>query len=1175
MFRIHRSERADALVDALVELLRAPAGDPFGAEVVAVPTRGVERWLTHRIAAAVGTSPGGTDGVCANVEFPFPGRLVGDVLAEATGVDRTEDPWRPERAVWPLLELIDEQAGEPWMALLASHLGLSADSTDDAGDPGNEGDPDDDGTNALRRARRFATARHLADLFDSYAVYRPDLVLSWLDHAGRGPYPDVPADAQWQPRLWLELRRRVASPSPPERVAQACARLRAGTVDIDLPARVSLFGLTRLPATYLDVLRAVATHRDVHLFALHPSLALWDRIAEAGPPALPLPRADDPTRSVPTNPLLRTWGTDTREMQLVLTAAADASQSHHPVDAGPATTLLGRIQADIRADAAPPGRPLDGTTSGSADERIVLEVSDRSIQVHSCHGRARQVEVARDAICHALADDPTLEPRDVIVLCPDIDEFAPLLHATFGAGAPDTDPAAVPPPDRGLPHLPYRLADRSLRQTNPLLATLDALLHLVDGRITAPELIAFAGREPVRLRFRFDDDDIERLAEWTATSQIRWGLDGPRRERYWLGDVEANTWRAGIDRVLLGVAMATDGSRLLGGRLPLDDVESGDVDLAGRFAELVDRIDTVVTGAAEPRPIAEWVDALGEAVDLVMACPMVESWQRVQVDAILREVLGEATSDGAAAGGTLSLTEIRALLADRLRGLPTRADFRTGAITMCTLVPMRAVPHRVVVLLGLDDGAFPRAGRSDGDDLLRRRPLVGDRDPRTEDRQLLLDALLSAEDRLIVTTTGADVRTNEPRPPAVPLSELLDVIDRTARTADGADATESVVTTHPLQPFDPSAHRDGGRGPWAFDRVHLAGARALVAERASPPPFLAAPLAPTSPRDGIVTLDDIVRFVQHPVREFLRQRLGVNVWEADDQLPDAVPVELDNLERWGIGQRLIERLLAGDPIEAAVEAELAVGALPPDAMGRATIGSIQAVATRIHEVAETVGAAGTTASREIDIALGDVPGCGPVTVVGTVTGVRDDATGTVSYSSVGAKHRLGSWVRLLALSAEYPEIPWRALTVGKYKTGGRAVELAAFDGPPDARRAAAIAGLVDLVALRSRGLCEPLPMPCKTSAAWAEARSRGRHPARAAARDWESNHAFPGEDADRSHQAAFGGVLRFDELIRIAPTEAERGDGWADDEDSRLGRLARRLWDPVLARESAPRSPGR
>ncbi len=1148
MFTIHRSERADALVDALGAVLAEPLDDPFATEVVAVPTRGVERWLTHRIAATAGTSPGRGDGVCANVVFPFPGRLVGDILAQATGVDRDEDPWRPERLVWPLLDVIDVCIDEPWLTLLSAHLGHREES----------GRADDE----LRQDRRFATARHLADLFDSYGIHRPDLVLSWLDHRTAGGHDAVPDDAQWQPRLWLELRDRVDSPSPPERIATACARLRAGTVDVDAPQRLSLFGLTRLPASYLDVLRALSPGRDVHLFALHPSLALWDTIAATPVPTLPLARSNDPTIRIATNPLLRTWGTDTREMQLVLSAAADAEQVHHPIDAADDATLLGRIQADVRGDVAPVGRPRPGDD----DERLVLAADDRSIQVHSCHGRARQVEIARDAICHALADDPTLEPRDVIVLCPDIDEFAPLLHATFGASVPDPDPTATPPPDRGLPHLPYRLADRSLRQTNPLLATLDALLVMVDSRISAPDLISFVGREPVRQRFRFDDDDIERIAAWTASSEIRWGLDAQRRTRYWLGDVDANTWRAGLDRILLGVAMSTDDSRLLGGRLPLDDVESGDVDLAGRFAELMDRIDTVVTDAEAPRPIEEWVGVLGRSVDLLMGTRPADAWQRVQADAILRGVLGEATTDGRSAHGTLSLAEIRALLRDRLRGVPTRADFRTGAITMCTLVPMRAVPHRVVCVLGLDDGAFPRSGRPDGDDLLRRAPHVGDRDPRTEDRQLLLDALLAATDRLIITTTGADVRTNEPRPPAVPLSELLDVVGRTAVSEDAIDGATAVVQRHPLQPFDPAAHRCDDGDPWAFDRVDLAGARAVSGPRSAPPPFLAAPLDPVAARDAIVTVDELVRFLQHPVREFLRQRLGVNVWDDDDALDDAIPVELDALERWSIGQRLLERLLAGDPVEAAVEAELAVGALPPQAMGRSTVESIEAVASRVHDVATSAGAAGATGSIEIDIPLPAANG-GELSLVGTVIGIGADTTSQVSFSAVGARHRLAAWVRLLALSAARPDTPWRALTVGKYKTGGRLVELGPIDGPPDDRHAAAVGHLTDLVDLRSRGMCEPLPLPCKTSGAWAEARTRNREPERSAARDWESNHRFPGEDADRSHRAVFGGTRRLDEILAMEPTDHERGDGWADDESSRLGRLARRVWDPLLALE--------
>src|SRR5690606_35670860 len=189
-------------------------------------------------------------------------------------------------------------------------------------------------------------------------------------------------------------------------------------------------------------------------------------------------------------------------------------------------------------------------------------------------------------------------------------------------------------------------------------------------------------------------------------------LDAEHRRPWSLQSVADHTWRAGLDRVLLGVAMDTDDARTVGGRLPMDDVDSGDIDLAGRLAELVDRLDAVVAHCCEDRPVADWVAMLGEATDLLLAAPPAEAWQRVQVDAVLRDVLAESTRDGTANDRPLSLVEVRSLLAVRLAGMPTRADFRTGAITMCTLVPMRAVPHRVVCVLGLDDGVFPRTSRT-------------------------------------------------------------------------------------------------------------------------------------------------------------------------------------------------------------------------------------------------------------------------------------------------------------------------------------------------------------------------------------------------------------------------------------------------------------------------------
>ena len=453
MLHIHRAERADGLVRALGALLADPLADPFAREVLAVPTRGIERWLTQQLSSVLGTTAGRSDGVCANVDFPTPRRLVGDAVAAASGIEPDADPWLPERAVWPLLDVVDESLAEPWLRSLADHLRGPA------------------------RARRFATVRHVADLFDRYALHRPELVRAWAAGEDGG----VPDDAAWQAELWRRLRARISGAGPAERLERACARLREEPGVVDLPPRVSLFGLTRLPAGHLEVLRALAAGRDVHLFVLHPSPMLWERVAARGG-APTVRRRDDATATLPANRLLASWGHDARELQLVLAGAEEHADHHHDVDHR-GDTLLARIQADVRADREAAASPL-------------LDPGDRSIQVHSCHGRARQVEVLRDAILHLLAEDPTLEPRDVIVMCPDIETFAPLIQATFGAGGdPDAEPLPV---DIRPPDLRVRLADRSLRQTNPVLGVVARLIELAEERLTASQVLDLADRDPVR-----------------------------------------------------------------------------------------------------------------------------------------------------------------------------------------------------------------------------------------------------------------------------------------------------------------------------------------------------------------------------------------------------------------------------------------------------------------------------------------------------------------------------------------------------------------------------------------------------------------------------------------------------------------------------------------------------
>ena len=1140
MLYVHRSERADLLAEQLAQILRKPLDDPLTPELVAVPTRGVERWLTQRLSHRLGCTDGRSDGVSANIDFPFPGTLVGRSVAAATGLDPGTDPWSPERAVWPLLGVVDEHLGAPFLEPLAGYLRASSVAREDG---------------ALTR---FAAVRHVADLYDQYSVHRPGLIRTW---AG-GEYGDVPHRHRWQADLWRQLRSRIGTESPAERLESAALRI-AGDPDIvDAPSRISLFGMTRLPASYLLVLKSLAEQRDVHLLLLHPSGALWSSVSAASPaPPSGLRRSDDPTASTPRNPLLRSWGRDAREMQLVLAAHEAVASDHLAVPDEPDGGLLHLIQSAVRGDRAPEGIAVPPTV----DRRPLLGEGDRSLQVHSCHGRYRQVEVLRDAVLHLLSADETLQPRDVIVMCPDVEAFAPLVQAVFAGDS--TAPFGL----SGSPEVRVRLADRSLRQTNPMLGTAGVLLELAESRLTASQVLDLAGQEPVRRRFQFDDDELAVLERWVIEMGTRWGLDREHRQLWKLGSLATNTWESGLDRLLLGVAMAEQDCRMFEGTLPLDDVASTEVDLAGRFAEYVARLAHAIRTLSGRKPIADWVQDLKNATETLACADVHDAWQEDQLRRVLEEVASEAAPVDAADPDSvlpeLTVPELRSVLANRLKGRPTRANFRTGDLTVCTLVPMRSVPHRVVCLLGLDDGVFPRHAERDGDDIISADPHVGDRDARSEDRQLLLDALLAATDHLLITYSGRDERTNRIKPPAVPVAELLDTIDQMVRPPEPfGRARDAVVVQHPLQSFDPrnfTPRALGDSGPWSFNRVDLEGARALVGPRRDRLPFIGSQLPD---REGSVfPLESLVGFIKSPVEWFLRERLGIYVNGTREEPEDRLPIELSSLEEWGVGDRLLKAVLEGAELEAALNAERARGLLPPHPLAEPVLDFVVPVVEQLaQQVRDMPCFESPAGSVEINLRLPS----GRI-VVGTVPGVRDSTVVSCVYSKLGPKHRLESWVRLLAIASSGTVPSAAAVTLGRSgsrKATSVAVSELRLNGTDVDPVSSAAAMLDRLVDLYERGMREPLPMYCKTSAEWVARYRTGDGSERNAQKAWDGD-LFDGESAEEAHLLVLGGRVPFHSIFEALPLPDECGLGWVESEPSRFGRLSRRLWDDLLDHE--------
>ena len=1089
------------LADGLAGLLADPLSDPFSEEVVVVPARGVERWLSQRLSHRLGASAGAEDGLCAGVRFMAPRSLVALLLGS-----EEEDPWDQAMA-WPLLEVLDASLDEPWCLPVARHLGHF--------EVGPEAE--------LRRGRRYAVAARLARLLSAYAVQRPTLLADWLagrDTDGLGGALDV--DLTWQPELWRRLVARTGEVPPQERHATTLARLRDEPGTFALPDRVSLFGHTRLPVTEVELLAGLARHREVHLWLPHPSGALWDRLQDVVPG--PVDRAADTTHEQVGHPLLASLGRDSRDLQRVL-ATVPATDEHRAVPAADGS-LLRWLQADLRRDTvAPAGR--------------TLTTDDRSVRVHACHGPARQVDVLREVLLGMLQDDPTLEPRDVLVMCPDVETYAPLITAGFGLG----DVAEHLPGGHPAHRLRVRLADRSASRTNPLLGVAEQLLALAGSRATASQVLDLVQTEPVRRRFGLTDDDLDTVVEWVRDAGVRWAFDADHRAVFGLAAYQQNTWAAGLDRVLTGVAMSADARAWVDTTLPLDDVGSSRVDLAGRLAELLDRLRDVTDQLVGARPLAAWLAVLGDGVERLTAVDPTDSWQ---VGQVRRELAGVALDAGTRADTALRLPDVRALLSTRLAGRPTRANFRTGTLTVCTMVPMRSVPHRVVCLVGLDDGVFPRAGLTDGDDVLARRPVTGERDARSEDRQLLLDAVLAATDALVVTYTGADEHSGQERPPAVPLGELLDALDATTQEP----VRDRVLVRHPLQRFDRRNLEPGrlaGQGPFTFDPTALAAARAAGGPRPPRPAFLREPLR--LPADNDVALVDLLAFFRDPVRGFFRALDVTLPWDVEG-VRDEMPVEVAPLERWEVGGRMLRDMLAGTHPDAALQAEWRRGTLPPGRLGWRAGTQLRDTA-RALAVRAIGSRRGTTQAHDVDVDLGDGR-----RLTGTVPAVTGDRLVSVGFSRLGGKQLLAAWVQLLALSAHDEDHSWTAVVIGRRTRGDEPAARLFRPVGPDA-----VALLRDLVAVHDAGRREPLPLPLKTSFAWAEARRAGTDTVAAAEKKWLTR-SWDGENAEPAHVRVWGRDAPLAVLLG-PPRPGEEQPG----ERTRLGAYAARVWEPLLRAE--------
>ena len=1088
-FMVIHGNKPELLKQLLVDWFKAHPLAPLENETILVQSNGIAQWLKLALAATPGPSADAGCGIAAAFDMLLPSNFMWRVYRAVLGRDAVADilPFDKPLLIWRLMRLlpglIDQAGYEPLTAFL-------------------QDDPE------LRK--RHQLAEKIADLFDQYQVYRADWLDAWADGRDetldlRGQARALEPNQRWQAMLWRALLKDTGASSHSSRAAihQRFLHMMTSlkTRPALLPRRVCVFGLSSLPSQSLDVLRAISRFTQVMLCVHNPCQHYWADLLSAQDLARRTSGRHARKHSMPqhlseqdlhlhAHPLLASWGKQGRDY-IRFIDEVDSPHDYKPlfesvggridlfdphVGTAP-STLLNQLQEDILQ--------LRSLQETRAMWPALDPSRDRSLRFHVVHSVQREVEVLHDQLLAAFHADNTLHPRHVIVMVPDVNQYAPHIEAVFGQ-VPASDPR----------YIPFSIADRSQRQQAPLAFALEFLLRVPDARLSVSDVLDLLDVRAVRQRFGIETERLPLLRRWIQQAHIRWGLDARHRQPFMGDQGDQNTWMHGLKRMLLGYAVGDDPTqrteRDWHGIEPLAEVAGLDAVLVGPLARLLRALESWMHTLSQPAPPTVWGDRLrtlladfvdsDDPEDAAMLLTLQDSLQRwLQACAV-----AQLEED-------IPLAVVRDHWLAQIDQPHLAQRFMGGQLTFATLMPMRAIPFRMVCLLGMADGQFPRSRPPLDFDLMARELRPGDRSRREDDRYLFLEALLSARERLHISWVGKSIQDNSDRPPSVLVSQLREHLVagwRLPTQRAPQDLLQALTVQHPLQPFS-SAYF--GTTPetsalftyareWECPAPAQATDTPLVTKL--PPPRL----------DQAISLHQLAEFLKHPVKTFYRERLHIQLDDDTTSNEDQEPFALDALEAWSLQDELVQARLDAwmrdeDDVQA-MQRQLARirrrGDLPMGAMAEITQASLTEPLDTMFSQYRDVRAAWP---HELDDAVLDheheVQGQ-RVRVQGLITqrfgapGGSPDRWQRVDISTSSLlKDRhyrpdklLHAWV--LHLAAHVHGSPITSEIIGR---NGKAT-LGPLD-PDWARRQ-----FNRLIELYVRGLCYPLPLAVRTGFTW-------------------------------------------------------------------------------------------
>ncbi len=933
MLWLYQSNKLETLAQRLTDLLQEPVGDPLQPETLVVQHPGMARWLSLQIADRIG--------ICANLDFPQPAAFIWQLFHKWLPDAPDQDRYRPEVLTWRIHEKLPELAQHPLFHGVAGYLVQ-----------GEEG-------------QGFQLAQQLAQLYDRYLLYRPDWIHAWQE--GRSVVPED----HWQGMLWRELFE--DEPVHWVSLQQQCLALgQSSGPPAGLPERISVFGVPTLSPGYLEVLRQLSEWTDVHLFLLNPCAMHWaDILSESEQARLALKAGSEALYLDLGHPLLASLGRQGRDYFAAINEMNPGGEELF--DCEPEGSLLQRLQSQI-VNLEMPESHLP---------------ADASISIHQCHSPMREVEVLYDLLLDALDHVTDLRPDEILVMTPEIDRYAPLMEAVFGAPS-------------GGPSIPFRISDTRLGQASPLAVGFLDILALADSRYGVDTFLRLLEIPGIRARFGLDETDLETLLPWLKSAAIRWGRDAGSRQEQGLPADEHNTWLAGIRQLLLGYMMSGEGTDLWRGVYPLDAAEGSNLACLEGLLEFCDTLFRVDQRLREARDPGAWARLLLGILQECFASDETTQQALLPIREALQQLSDESTL--ARCHGSVSLAVIRQRLGELFEQSQIRG-FLGGGVNLCALAPMRSLPFRVVVLLGLNDGVFPRGSEILGFDLMQQEGFrFGDRSRRVDDRYLFLETLMSARDRLLIIYQGFDQRDNSIRPPSVVVEELRDCLHHML----GESGVEQITFAHPLQPFSPTYFEAHGR-LFSYSPRMREAALSLGCGQETPHSLVMGPLCEIE-AEPVIDLEHLIRFFENPQRSYVRQRLGMTL-EPPIWVPEAREIfALEPFQDVNWGDAWTRALLEGVSGEQLIARFEARGWLP---YGDAGVLQARGILEKAQTLAETVAPyLGEPGPDHLAVQL-DVGGCA---LQGQLDGLTGNGLVRFTTNRFHAYHLVGHWIRHLVLN---------------------------------------------------------------------------------------------------------------------------------------------------------------